>query len=154
MSLAAPTNINLVQQKTSVIVNWSAVSGATYYVVSRFESAFTYADRTRLGTTTTTNFTDIAVPIIVESGNNFPQAVWSYYVQSADANGEYNSAGTTITMNPVTVTDVGSFDVSKPVLSDGTYYSINAIAKTSTDVETNQSSRDAVYIAHLKSIGA
>jgi len=154
MSLTAPTGLSLSQSGATVTATWNAVAGATYYLIQRYEQNATYNDRITVGTSATTSFTDPAVPIVVETGSGFSQAVWYYYVYSADSTGVYGGTGQPITMNQTTTSVVQGFDVSKPVLSDGTYYDYDSITHTLISSEPDQNDRDAVLIAYLKTIGA
>jgi len=154
MSLVAPTGLSLSQSGATVTATWNAVTGATYYLIQRYEQNVTYNDRITVGTSTTTSFTDPAVPIVVETGSGFAQAVWTYYVYSADSTGVYGGTGQPITMNQTTTTVVQGFDVIKPVLADGTQYDYASISFTSTDSDPDQNTRDAVLIAYLKTVGA
>lgn len=154
MSLPAPTGLVLTQGTASVTATWNAVTGATYYLIQRYEAAASYNDRITVGTSTTTSFTDPAVPVVVASGSSFIQAEWNYFVFSADATGVYAGTGTSIVMNATTTTAVQAFDVTKPILDDGTQYDYAGISFTNTDSDPDQNTRDAVLIAYLKTIGA
>lgn len=154
MSLAAPTGLSLTQGTASVTATWNAVTGATYFLIQRYEAAATYADRITVGTSTSTTFTDPAVPVIVDSGSGFVQAQWTYVIFSADASGVYNGASASVTMAQTTTTAVQSFDVSNPILKDGTQYDYANITFTSTAADPDQGTRDSVLISYLKTIGA
>lgn len=154
MSLPAPTGLSLSQGTASVTATWSAVTGATYYLIQRYEAAATYNDRITVGTSTTTSFTDPAVPVIVESGTGFLQAQWTYVVFSADASGVYNGASASVTMAQTSIAAVQAFDVTNPILGDGTQYDYASISFANTDSDPDQRTRDAVLIDYLKTIGA
>lgn len=74
------TNLNYTQTVSTVILTWAAASGATGYDV--------YRDGTKVGSTSTTSYTDIGT----NPGTNYVYTVY------AKANGYYNSTGASITV--------------------------------------------------------
>ena len=149
MSLPAPATLNLTQDGPTVDISWSAVSGADYYIVWRYISGG--ANLSEIVQTTSTSWTDYAVPIVVESGGNYVAATWRYRVAAVDGTGIGSSIDIPITMTQVTVADIQGADLSKPILADGTQYDYDQISFGSTASRTQQEN-DSVLIAYLKTI--
>jgi len=149
MSLPAPATLNLTQDGPTVDIVWSAVSGADYYIVWRYISGG--ANLSEIVQTTSTSWTDYAVPIVVESGGNYVAATWRYRVAAVDGTGIGSSIDSPITMTQVTVADIQGADLSKPILADGTQYDYDQISFGSTASRT-QEENDSVLIAYLKTI--
>ena len=149
MSLPAPTTLNLTQDGPTVDISWSAVSGADYYIVWRYISGG--SNLSEIVQTTSTSWTDYAVPIVVESGGNYVAATWRYRVAAVDGTGIGSSIDIPITMSQVTVADIQGADLSKPILADGTQYDYDQISFGSTASRT-QEENDSVLIAYLKTI--
>jgi fibronectin type 3 domain-containing protein len=149
MSLPAPATLNLTQDGPTVDISWSAVSGADYYIVWRYISGG--ANLSEIVQTTSTSWTDYAVPIVVESGGNYVAATWRYRVAAVDGTGIGSSIDSPITMTQVTVADIQGADLSKPILADGTQYDYDQISFGSTASRT-QEENDSVLIAYLKTI--
>jgi len=149
MSLSAPATLNLTQDGPTVDIVWSAVSGADYYIVWRYISGG--ANLSEIVQTTSTSWTDYAVPIVVESGGNYVAATWRYRVAAVDGTGIGSSIDIPITMTQVTVADIQGADLSKPILADGTQYDYDQISFGSTASRTQQEN-DSVLIAYLKTI--
>ena len=149
MSLPAPATLNLTQDGPTVDIVWSAVSGADYYIVWRYISGG--ANLSEIVQTTSTSWTDYAVPIVVESGGNYVAATWRYRVAAVDGTGVGSSIDSPITMTQVTVADIQGADLSKPILADGTQYDYDQISFGSTASRTQQEN-DSVLIAYLKTI--
>jgi len=149
MSLPAPATLNLTQDGPTVDISWSAVSGADYYIVWRYISGG--ANLSEIVQTTSTSWTDYAVPIVVESGGNYVAATWRYRVAAVDGTGIGSSIDSPITMTQVTVADIQGADLSKPILADGTQYDYDQISFGSTASRTQQEN-DSVLIAYLKTI--
>jgi fibronectin type 3 domain-containing protein len=149
MSLPAPATLNLTQDGPTVDIVWSAVSGADYYIVWRYISGG--ANLSEIVQTTSTSWTDYAVPIVVESGGNYVAATWRYRVAAVDGTGIGSSIDSPITMSQVTVADIQGADLSKPILADGTQYDYDQISFGSTASRT-QEENDSVLIAYLKTI--
>jgi hypothetical protein len=101
--------------------------------------------------TTSTSWTDYAVPIVVESGGTYVAATWRYRVAGVDGTGVGSSIDSPITMTQVTVADIQGADLSKPILADGTQYDYDQISFGSTASRT-QEENDSVLIAYLKTI--
>ena len=149
MSLPAPTTLNLTQDGPTVDIAWSAVSGADYYIVWRYISGG--ANLSEIVQTTSTSWTDYAVPIVVESGGTYVAATWRYRVAAVDGTGVGSSIDSPITMTQVTVADIQGADLSQPILADGTQYDYDQISFGSTASRT-QEENDSVLIAYLKTI--
>ena len=149
MSLPAPTTLNLTQDGPTVDIAWSAVSGADYYIVWRYISGG--ANLSEIVQTTSTSWTDYAVPIVVESGGTYVAATWRYRVAAVDGTGVGSSIDSPITMTQVTVADIQGADLSKPILASGTQYDYDQISFGSTASRT-QEENDSVLIAYLKTI--
>jgi len=149
MSLPAPTTLNLTQDGPTVDIAWSAVSGADYYIVWRYISGG--SNLSEIVQTTSTSWTDYAVPIVVESGGTYVAATWRYRVAAVDGTGIGSSIDSPITMTQVTVADIQGADLSKPILADGTQYDYDQISFGSTASRT-QEENDSVLIAYLKTI--
>ena len=149
MSLPAPATLNLTQDGPTVDISWSAVSGADYYIVWRYISGG--ANLSEIVQTTSTSWTDYAVPIVVESGGTYVAATWRYRVAAVDGTGVGSSIDSPITMTQVTVADIQGADLSKPILADGTQYDYDQISFGSTASRT-QEENDSVLIAYLKTI--
>ena len=149
MSLPAPSTLNLTQDGPTVDISWSAVSGADYYIVWRYISGG--SNLSEIVQTTSTSWTDFAVPIVVESGGTYVAATWRYRVAAVDGTGVGSSIDSPITMTQVTVADIQGADLSKPILADGTQYDYDQISFGSTASRT-QEENDSVLIAYLKTI--
>lgn len=155
MSLASPSYITLTQSGPSVGLVWGAVTGATFYQITRYEDHATFADRIEVGRSTTTTFTDITVPVVVYDTTHpdipYVAAGWSYTVSAGDSGGIYSGTTRRQLMVQPTIADVQSFSITKPVLADGTSYAYDQITYGSTD-SNSQLVRDSVWIAYLRTI--
>jgi len=154
MSLGSPSYVTLTQSGPSVGLVWGAVTGATFYQITRYEDHATFTDRIEIGRSTTTSFTDITVPVVVYDSGPPPTYVaagWSYTVSAGDSGGIYSGTTRRIEMIGPSVSDVQSFSITKPVLADGTTYAYDQIAYGSTD-SNSQEVRDSVWITYLRTI--
>jgi len=155
MSLGSPSYVTLTQSGPSVDLVWAAVTGATFYQITRYEDHATFTDRIEVGRSTTTSFTDVTVPVIVydtaDPDEPYVAAGWRYTVSAGDSGGIYSGTTRRIEMIGPLVSDVQSFSITKPVLADGTTYSYDQIAYGSTDSDS-QLVRDSVWIAYLRTI--
>lgn len=155
MSLGSPNYINFTQSGPSLTLVWGAVTGATFYQITRYEDHATSADRIEVGRSTTTTFTDETVPVVVydttDPDEPYVAAGWRYTVSAGDSGGIYSGTTRRQLMVQPTIADVQSFSITKPVLADGTTYAYDQISYGSTD-SNSQLDRDSVWIAYLRTI--
>lgn len=154
MSLGSPSNVVWTRSGPSIGLTWNAVTGATFYQITRYEDHATFSDRIEVGRVTSTSFSDVA-PIVVydttDAEEPYVAATWYYTVSAGDSGGIYSGTTVTIDMHRPTIADVQSFSITKPVLADGTSYAYDQISYGSTD-SNSQLVRDSVWIAYLRTI--
>ena len=153
MSLSAPAYVTLTQTGPTVAAVWGAVTGATFYQITRYENHATFADRVEIGRSTLASFTDSTVPVVVydSSSLGYIAAVWYYTISAGNASGIYTGTTQGITMAGASLTDVQSFSITKPILADGTSYEYDQITYGSTDSNT-PAVANSTWIAYLRTI--
>jgi hypothetical protein len=154
MSLGPPSNVVWTRSGPSIGLTWDAVTGATFYQVTRYEDHATFSDRIEVGRVATTSFSDFA-PVVVydttDPDEPYVAATWYYTVSAGNSGGIYSGTTVTIAMARPTIADVQSFSITKPVLADGTTYAYDQITYGSTD-SNSQEVRDSVWVAYLRTI--
>jgi hypothetical protein len=113
-SPATPTGLAAVEQSGSVLVTWTAVSGATSYKLERTEPAAPGAFTQVGGSLTAATFTDTDVD---------PGVAYGYRVAAVNAIGE-SSPSSTVTVNTTglkVATLTGIYTTSRTLFADTTY---------------------------------
>ncbi len=117
----APTGLTATAGETSVEVTWTAVNGATSYVLERAESSTPGTFTAVGGTITGTSYTDAAVT---------PGASYSYRVAAVNANGtgSFSAAVNTSVAGAKVATLTGNYTTDRTLYAD-TLYTLQGYVK-------------------------
>src|SRR5688572_20334934 len=117
----APTGLTATAGETSVEVTWTAVNGATSYVLERAESSTPGTFAAVGGTHTETSYTDAAVA---------PGASYSYRVAAVNANGtgSFSAAVNTSVAGAKVATLTGNYTTDRTLYAD-TLYTLQGYVK-------------------------
>src|ERR671916_841658 len=117
----APTGLTATAGENSIQVSWTAVSGATNYVLQRAESSAPGTFTQIGGSITATNYTDAAVT---------PGATYSYQVAAVNANGtgSFSAAVNSAVAGPKVATLTGNYTTDRTLYAD-TLYTLQGYVK-------------------------